>query len=51
MEPIILDDLPFEVDGHQLMDSLHVAADSDADSELRVLVQATLDPIHFDGGS
>jgi len=39
MQPIILNDIPFELDTARLMDSLHVAADSDAAAELHVLIE------------
>ena len=39
MEPVILDNIPFEVDGERLLASLHVAADSAAAAELQVLIE------------
>jgi len=39
MQPIILNDIPFDLDGGQLMESLHVAADSGAAAELRALIE------------
>ncbi len=39
MQPIILNDIPFEVDTDRLMASLHVAADSAAAAELQVLIE------------
>jgi len=39
MHPIILGDIPFEVNNSRLLEGLHVAADSDAAAELQVLIE------------